>query len=135
MTTTATPLSVVVDYVNAVAEGDLDTIVAAFAEDATWAYPGDLPLSRVWRGRDAIINDFLGGAGALFAPGGTPQVALVNAFASGEQVLAEWTSTGITVNGHQYDNRCAGIFTVRDGKIVSVREYADTQHVERTLFG
>lgn len=127
--------TVVVNYVNAVAEGDLETVVASFAEDATWTYPGDLPLSRVWEGREAIVNDFLGGAGALFAPGCTPEVALVNAFASGEQVLAEWTSKGITVNGHQYDNRCAGIFTVRDGRITSVREYADTQHVERTLFG
>jgi len=28
----------------------------------------------------------------------------------------------------------AGIFTVRDGKIVSVREYTDTQHAAQVLF-
>ena len=132
---TTDPRTVVVTYVNAVAEGDLETIVASFAEDATWAYPGDLPLSRVWRGRDVIVNDFLGGAGALFAPGTTPEVVLTNALADGEQVVAEWTSKGTTLNGHQYDNKCLGVFVVREGRIVSVREYADTQHVERTLFG
>ncbi|WP_042387881.1 nuclear transport factor 2 family protein [Streptacidiphilus melanogenes] len=133
--TTIDPRTVVVDYVNAVAEGDLDAIVASFADDATWTYPGDLPLSRVWRGRDAIVGDFLGGAGVLFAPDSTPEVTLTNVIADGEQVVAEWTSRGVTVNGHIYDNQCLGVFTVRDVRIVSVREYTDTQHVERTLFG
>ncbi|MDH6111698.1 uncharacterized protein (TIGR02246 family) [Kitasatospora sp. MAP12-15] len=132
--TSTDPRTVVVTYVNAVAEGDLETIVASFAEDATWTYPGDLPLTGVWRGRDAIINDFLGSAGTLFAPGGTPEVALTQVIAEGDQVVAEWTSKGTTVHGHRYDNRCVGIFTVRDGRITSVREFTDTQHVERTLF-
>ncbi|GAA2142610.1 hypothetical protein GCM10009760_27930 [Kitasatospora kazusensis] len=128
------PRTVVIDYVNAVAEGDLAAVVAAFTEDATWTYPGDLPLTGVWRGRDAIVNDFLGSAGALFAPGCTPEIVLTHTIADGDQVMAEWTSKGTTVHGHRYDNRCVGIFTVRDGRIASVREYTDTQHVERTLF-
>ncbi|MFD9128276.1 nuclear transport factor 2 family protein [Kitasatospora sp. NPDC059571] len=132
--TATDPRTVVTAYVNAVAEGDLDTVVASFAEDVTWTYPGDLPLSRTWRGRDAVLEDFLGAAGALFAPGGAPAVVLTNVVADGEQVVAEWTSQGTTVHGHRYDNRCLGVFTVRDGRITSVREYTDTQHVERTLF-
>ena len=35
---------------------------------------------------------------------------------------------------HPYHNRNVGIFTVHDGKIVSVREYTDTLHVARALF-
>ena len=132
---TPDPRTVVTRYVNAVAEGDHATIVASFAEDATWTYPGDVPLTGVWRGRDAIVNDFLGGAGSLFAPGGTPVVALTNVIADGEQVVAEWTSKGLAATGRVYDNTCLGVFVVRDGVIVSVREYADTQHVERSLFG
>ncbi|MEY9844483.1 nuclear transport factor 2 family protein [Streptacidiphilus sp. MAP5-3] len=132
---TTDPRAVVAAYVEAVAKGDLDTIVASFAEDATWTYPGTtLPLSRVWQGRDAIVNDFLVGAGALFAPDGTPEVVLTNLIADGDQVVAEWTSTGTTAHGHRYDNRCVGVFTVRDGLITSVREYADTLHVAQTLF-
>ncbi|MBF9069770.1 nuclear transport factor 2 family protein [Streptacidiphilus fuscans] len=136
MTTAAVaPRAVVAAYVEAVAKGDLDTIVASFAEDATWTYPGtSLPFSRVWQGRDAIVNDFLVGAGALFAPGTAPEVVLTNLVADGDQVVVEWTSTGTTLHGHRYDNRCIGVFTIRDGKIVSVREYADTLHVAQTLF-
>jgi ketosteroid isomerase-like protein/dienelactone hydrolase len=129
------PASVVTRYVEAVANGDLDTISASFADEATWTYPGDLPLTGTWRGRDAIIGDFLGGAGKLFRPGGEPRIVLTNVVADGDQVVAEWTSRGTARNGSAYDNACLGVFTVRDGRITSVREYTDTQHVERTLFG
>jgi ketosteroid isomerase-like protein len=54
--------------------------------------------------------------------------------AEGEQVVAEWTARGTAKTGKRYDDLCLGVFVVRDGKIVSVREYTDTQHVERVLF-
>jgi ketosteroid isomerase-like protein len=131
-----TPKEIVVRYVEAVAKGDLAMIIESFAPDVRWIYPGDVPLSGTWTGRDAVVNDFLGGAmGALFAAGGAPVVALVHAIAEGDQVVAEWTSKGVATNGMVYDNRCAGIYTVRDGQITEVREYADTQHVARVLFG
>lgn len=129
------PASVVIRYVEAVANGDLDTIKGSFADDATWIYPGDLPLTGTWKGRDTIVDDFLGGAGRLFRPGGEPEVVLTNVVADGDQVVAEWTSRGTARGGSAYDNRCLGVFTVRNGKITCVREYTDTQHVERTLFG
>ncbi|NUU23632.1 MAG: SnoaL-like domain-containing protein [Streptomycetaceae bacterium] len=128
------PKTVVRRYVEAVRDGDMPVVVDSFATDATWDYPGDIPaLSRVWQGRDAILNDFLGGAGARFVPGSTV-IALTHLFGEGDQVLAEWTSDAVTVEGAEYHNKCAGIFTVRDGRIVSVREYADTLHTSRVLY-
>jgi uncharacterized protein len=48
-------------------------------------------------------------------------------------------STGSTrtilVSSRFYHNRNIAVLTVRDGKITSVREYTDTQHVEHVLFG
>ena len=128
------PKTVVVRYVEAVRDGDAQAIRDSFAEDATWLYPGSLPISRLWEGRDVIIGDFLGGMGAYLDTTAPVAIELVNAFADGEQVLAEWTSKATAASGATYDNRCAAIFAVRDGKIVSVREYADTHHVAATLF-
>jgi len=128
------PKSVVVRYVEAVRDGDGPTIVDSFAEDATWLYPGSLPISGLWEGRDAIINDFLGGMGRYLDTSAPVVIELVNAFADGEQVLAEWTSKATAAGGAVYDNRCAAVFTVRDGKITSVKEYADTHHVAGVLF-
>lgn len=131
--TSTDPRAVVIRYVEAVRDGDAGVIHDSFAQDATWHYPGDLPISKVWHGRDAIVNDFLGGMGPVLVPG-TSEVALVSTIAEGDRVVAEWTSKATTVHGGTYDNRCVGIYTVRDGKITSVIEYADTQHVAAALF-
>lgn len=131
--TIRTPREVVVRYVEAVRDGDAETIRDSFAPDATWHYPGDLPISKVWHGRDAIVDDFLGGMGPLLVPG-TMEIELVSTIAEGDRVAAEWTSKARTVYGAAYDNRCLGIFTVRDGRIASVIEYADTRHAAAALF-
>ncbi|MFE9448932.1 nuclear transport factor 2 family protein [Streptomyces sp. NPDC006739] len=131
--TTSDARAVVVRYVEAVRDGDADVIHDSFAEDATWHYPGSLPVSKVWHGRAEIIDEFLGGMGTVFVPG-TVEIELVGTIAEGDRVVAEWTSKATTVYGGSYGNRCVGIYTVRDGKIVSVVEYADTQHVAATLF-
>ncbi|MEU7167208.1 nuclear transport factor 2 family protein [Streptomyces morookaense] len=134
MSTVTDPKTVVVRYVEAVRDGDLDVVRDSFAEDATWLYPGSLPVSRVWEGRDAIVDDFLGGMARYLDTAAPVAIELLNAFADGDQVLAEWTSKATAANGAAYDNRCAAVFTVRDGRITSVREYADTQHVASVLF-
>ncbi|KUN09867.1 limonene-1,2-epoxide hydrolase [Streptomyces yokosukanensis] len=130
---TSDPRAVVIRYVEAVRDGDADVIRDSFCEDVTWHYPGDLPISKVWHGRDEIVDEFLGTMGTVFVPG-TVEIELVSTIAEGDRVVAEWTAKATTVYGGAYDNRCLGIYTVRDGKIASVVEYADTQHVAATLF-
>ncbi|MCQ4041370.1 nuclear transport factor 2 family protein [Streptantibioticus rubrisoli] len=127
------PKSVVIRYVEAVAAGDLPVIRDSFADDATWHYPGDLPPSGTWRGRDTIVDDFLGAAGALLRPE-TVVIRLAEVIAEGDRVVAEWTSDAVSVRGAEYHNRCIGVFTVRDGRIASVREYTDTRHAATVLF-
>ena len=61
------PKSVVVRYIEAARDGMSAVIRDSFADDATWEYPGNLPLSGTYRGIDAIVGDFLAGAGE---PGG-----------------------------------------------------------------
>jgi uncharacterized protein len=128
------PKSVVVRYVEAARDGMSAVIRDSFAPDATWEYPGDLPLSGTYRGIEEIVGTFLGGAAELMAPGTRVTIELVSAIADGDRVAAEWTSRATSRNGTPYHNRNVGIFTVRNGKIVSVREYTDTLHVAGALF-
>ena len=61
---------VVERYLDALVVGDVETIRDSFAEDATWTVLSDLPIAGPWRGRDRIVDDFLGGVvGALFEAG------------------------------------------------------------------
>jgi uncharacterized protein len=133
--TATDPKSVVIRYIEAARDGMSAVVRDSFAPDATWEYPGELPLSGTYRGVDEIVGTFLAGAGELMAPGTQVTIELVGAIADGDQVAAEWTSRATSRNGTPYRNRNVGIFTVRDGKIVSVREYTDTLHAARALFG
>jgi len=129
------PKTVVTKYVEAVAAGDLDTIRASFAPDVVWTYPGDLPLSGEWRGRETVVDEFLVAvAGKLFAPDSPVTIKLTNIIADGEQVFAEWSARATARSGAAYDNKCGAVFTVRDGAIVAVREFLDTDHARRVLF-
>ena len=132
---TTDPAAVVSRYIHAVRDGDTDVIRASFAEDATWEYPGDLPLSGTWQGREAIVNDFLGGLGTVFEPGTPLTLELTSILSAGDQAVAEWTSRATARGGAAYHNRNIGVFTVHDGKITSIREYTDTQHAASVLFG
>ena len=96
-------------YVEAVRDGDADVIHDSFSADATWHYPGDLPISKVWHGRDEIINEFLGSMGPILVPG-TLEIELVSTIAEGDRVVAEWTSKDKTVYGGAYDNRCENVY-------------------------
>jgi NADPH2:quinone reductase len=53
--------------------------------------------------------------------------------ADGDRVALEWTSHARTVTGEAYDNRCAGIFTIRHGKIQAVNEYMDTHRAHHAV--
>jgi hypothetical protein len=92
-------------------------------------------LSGTWRGRDSIVDDFLGTVGPALEPGSSVALEVTNVLSVGDQVVAEWTSRATARGGAAYHNRNVGIFTVRDGKITAVREYTDTQHAAHVLFG
>jgi uncharacterized protein (TIGR02246 family) len=126
--------TVVARYVEAVEAGDEQTILDSFAEDATWTLAGDLPVSGVWRGRDAIMNDFLAKALGFYQPGSI-SLEVTSLIADGQDVAVEWTSRARNLRGEPYENFCVGVFTVVDGKIASVREYMDTLYAARRAFG
>ncbi|MEU8689690.1 nuclear transport factor 2 family protein [Streptomyces sp. NPDC048665] len=127
------PRGVVLRYFEALAAGDQETIRNSWAEDGSCWYGGDLPISGTWQGRDQVINGFLATAFAHLDPDREIGLKVTNVFGEGEQVLVEWDSWATGRTGRAYREHNIGVFTVRAGKIVNMREYADTQHWERAL--
>jgi uncharacterized protein len=134
MQTTTESREVVERYLAAVAAGDAEGVRASFADDATWELGGELPISGVWRGRGPIVDEFLVTAMAYYEPGSV-SIEVTGVVADGDRVVVEWTSRARTRAGRPYENRCIGVFTVRDGRIQGVREYMDTLYAQRTAFG
>ncbi|OBI11688.1 hypothetical protein A5712_09220 [Mycobacterium sp. E2327] len=60
-------------------------------------------------------------------------VELRSCFADGDTVVVEAQAFGTNTDGVEYDSPFACIFEIRDGLIVSMREYSDTRAQERAL--
>jgi uncharacterized protein len=128
------PEEVLRRYFAAARAGDRETIAGLFSEDATWTLAaGDLPISGTWRGRDTILHEFLATVLAGYEPGSL-ELEVTGTIAEGELVAVQWTSRARTRDGRPYENGCLGVFTVRNGRIASVREYMDTLYVRDTVF-
>jgi uncharacterized protein len=128
-----TPRVVLERYLAALTAGDLDAIAASFTADATWSLHGNLPMSGIKRGRAAIM-EFLLSAGSLYLPG-TQSFTFGQITAEGDRAVLEWRVQGTaTATGRPYDNDYCGVFVIRDGRIVEVREYLDSLHAATVLF-
>jgi len=126
--------TVIREYVAALQAGDVEAVRGLFAEDATWTlHAGDLPISGTFEGRDRILGEFLAAALGHYEPGSI-QLEITGMTAEDERVVLQWTSRARTVDGRPYENGCIGVFEVRDGRIVAVREYMDTLYARDTAF-
>jgi uncharacterized protein (TIGR02246 family) len=134
MTRTDGPKAIIERYVAAVQAGDEAGMRDLFADDATWTLAGgDLPIAGVWKGRDAILGEFLTTAMSFYEPGSVA-LEITALIAEGEDVVLQWTSRARTREGRPYENGCIGIFRVREGRIAAVREYMDTLYARETAF-
>lgn len=120
-------------YVAAAEAGDEHAMRDLFAQDATWTLAGELPISGVWKGRAAIIDEFLATAMSHYEPGSI-SLEITGMIAEHDQVVMQWTSRARTRDGRKYENGCIGVFTIRKGKIQDVREYMDTLYAHNIAF-
>ncbi len=133
MTTHLDSKTVAQQYVSAAEAGDKHAIRGLFAHDATWRLAGDLPISGMWEGRDAIVDEFLDTAMSYYEPGSVT-LEITGMIAERDQVVLQWTSRARTRDGRPYENGCIGVFTIRDGQIQDVHEYMDTLYAHDVAF-
>ena len=104
----------------AFASGDLETITSLFDDDIEWVQPGDSAISGTFHGRPEVMEHL----GRLAEK--DMSVKLNHLIAEGDTVVA---ITEVTAGGQTGED--ADVFTVRDGKTVSVRIHGDTALMER----
>jgi ketosteroid isomerase-like protein len=100
--------------------GDLDTVMSLFDDDCDWVQPGQSSVSGTFHGKTEILEQF----GRLAEKGLT--VKLNQLVAEGDTVVAV---TEVSAGGETGED--ADVFTIRDGKTVSVRIHGDTALLER----
>ena len=100
-------------------------LLDAMSEDATWwilgkphLFPGagnksKADMERIWGSLFGRMKDGL-------------EMTVIGIVAEGDKVAAEIRSHADLTDGRVYENQYHMLFTVRQGKIVEVKEYADT---------
>ncbi|MFN4089129.1 MAG: nuclear transport factor 2 family protein [Alphaproteobacteria bacterium] len=117
----------------AYAEGDMDTVFAACADDICWCSDGSpavLPWAGRYDGRAAVATYFQRAAAAVTVE----RFELREIIADGDraavvtQVTVRVNTSGRTISTHKVDT-----LTVKDGRIVDFCEYYDTALVSSAL--
>ncbi len=113
------------------AKGNGQPFLDALAEDAQWTIIGSTGWSKTYRGKAAIMRDLFGPLRRVLAP---PRKShALHMIAEGNMVAVQGQGENLTRDGRRYDNTYCWVFAFRDGQVVGVTEYADTELMRSVL--
>jgi hypothetical protein len=131
MTTEERNKQLVRDFFSALNRGDVSAIAAAYAPEGYVETMGRTLISGRFS-RDQIAA----AAGEIYAAFPRGLSFTVDAVtAEGDRVAVEARSEGLHVSGAPYSNQYHFLFVFRDGRVVLLREYMDTERVTDILCG
>ena len=112
----------------AIGSGDKEALLAMVAEDIEWFIPGkDWPLAGTYHGHDGLAK-LLETASDSIETSTEPREYI----AQGDRVLVIGFASGrIKATGKTFVDDWIFAIIVRDGKLISIREYIDTQALAR----
>jgi ketosteroid isomerase-like protein len=127
--------SVVERWYTALAEGDVDGVIAGFHRDLVASVIGSTPVSGKFEGRDAFLAGTLGVVYAALDPQQSQFAQNWTIFAvDGQRVVGLMTGDAMGSNGRPYDSVYCQLFTIGDGQIIEYFEFLDTVVIESALF-
>lgn len=116
---------------DSLAAGDGRPFVAAMADDFTWIMEGTTAWSGTYVGKAAVQERVLK---PLFAQFATPYMNRAERMiAEGDTVVVLCRGDVATRTGKRYDNNYCYVIRMRDGKMIELREYFDTELVTSAL--
>lgn len=107
--------------------GNHDALKEVLAPDMTWTVVGTTsPVAKTYEGWDGFFGELLGALGAAFKPGTlNMQLKGLHADESSGVGILHLQESATLHNGNRMDIEIVDVITVRDGKIVDVREVMD----------
>lgn len=116
---------------DALAVGDGRPFNEAMAADFTWVMIGSNSWAGTYRGREAVRRDLLSPLMQEFATRYTNTAQ--HMVAEDDRVVVECRGNVVTKSGKSYNNDYCWVCRLRDGKLVELVEYMDTQLVADVL--
>lgn len=117
---------------------DLDKSMAGWAEDATWIFPGNIPISGEWKGKKAIEAGFAKWMEQFPKIHFTvKEVFVSNIFALGatNNIAVEWDIAETNLQGRESHNSGVTITKVKGGKVVAMKDYVFNTDIMKEAWG
>jgi ketosteroid isomerase-like protein len=112
--------------------GDMDSCFNQLADDVKWTNIGSTQFSGTFAGKDVLIDKLLGPVFGRLKAGIFS--AVDNIIAEEDFVVVQSRGSAETKDGRPYNNTYCHVFRIRNGKIVEVMEYFDTE-LTSAVFG
>ena len=113
------------------ARGNGQPFVDALAEDVTWSIIGTTEWSGTWHGKVAVRTRLLDPLFDQFAT--RYRNRAIRLIAEGDRVVIESRGDVITKSGNPYRNTYCNVFRLKEGKVVEITEYCDTELLTKVL--
>ena len=118
-------------FFDAMRRGDADAIADTYADEGRVVTMGNTLISGS-RGKEEI-RQFAGGVLDAFPAG--LKFTILNMTAEGNRVAVEAASEGLHVSGKPYRNHYHFLLTWKQGQLLEMKEYMDTELVTDVLCG
>lgn len=113
------------------AKGNGRPYVDALADDAVWIARGQNSWSGAYRGKESILRDLFGHLRTRLDGPNTCVPTRIHG--DGEFVIVEAKGQNQLKDGRRYDNEYCFVIRMRDGKMIEITEYLDTELVTDRL--
>jgi uncharacterized protein len=119
------------DFIDAIGRNDVAAIVATYADDGRVTTMGNTLISgtftkaQIAAAADQVLDMFPEGL----------KFTVHTVTAEGDRVAVEAESLGRHASGKTYNNKYHFLMHWRDGKLVQLKEYMDTEHLSDVLCG
>ena len=117
---------------------DLAKIMAAYAEDVTFTFPGNTSISGENKGKKAVEACFAKVMEKFPKIDFTiKEIFVSNIFALGKtnNVAVEWDVTETNREGKEFRNSGVTIFRAKGGKTVAIRDYISNTYILKEAWG
>ena len=116
------------DAFAAIGRGDMQGLLALFAEGIEWIIPGEWPLAGTHRGHAGVADLFQKAFEMVELSFSEPREFV----AQGDRVLVVGLSRGkVKATNRTFEDHWVFAFTMRNGKVTNIREYIDTLALAR----
>ena len=116
-------VQIVKDGFAAFGRGDMQGLLALFAEDIEWITPGEYPLAGAHCGHAGVADLFQKESEMVEISFLEPREFI----AQGDRVVVVGISRGrVKATNRTFEDHWVFAFTVRNGKVTNIREYIDT---------